>query len=343
MTTKDTRVPNPAPERPEAGIRRVGVVGCGQMGAGIAEVCARAGLDVVVHEVGADAAEAGLSRIAASLERGVRRGKLSGTERSAALDRVRVTSDLTDLSDRDLVVEAATEDEGVKAELFAELDRIVEREDALLGSNTSSLPIMKLGMATTRPHQVIGVHFFNPVPVLELVEIVPSLLTSPQTQSIAEDFVTGALGKKVIRAQDRAGFVVNALLVPYLLAAIRMLESGFASAEDIDTGMVLGCAHPMGPLSLADLIGLDTLVAIAEAMYADFKDPPHAPPPLLLRMVEAGLLGRKSGRGFHDYADSHSDVGRAMNRAAGRVQGEAWGGGAGGDDVGGNGNGRLLR
>ncbi|MFI5798097.1 3-hydroxybutyryl-CoA dehydrogenase [Streptomyces sp. NPDC051677] len=287
---------------PGADIRGVGVVGCGLMGAGIAEVCARAGLDVVVHEPNPGVADAGRARITASLDRGVRRGKLSGVDRDAALARVRVSTDLADLADRDLVVEAATEDEKVKAALFAELDRIVVRGDALLATNTSSLPIMKLGMATARPHQVIGVHFFNPVPVLELVEIVPSLLTSPQTQSRAEEFVTRVLGKKVIRAQDRAGFVVNALLVPYLLSAIRMLESGHACAEDIDAGMVLGCAHPMGPLSLADLIGLDTLTAIAEAMYADFKDPLHAPPPLLLRMVEAGLLGRKSGRGFHDYA-----------------------------------------
>ncbi|WUB60292.1 3-hydroxybutyryl-CoA dehydrogenase [Streptomyces sp. NBC_00582] len=283
-------------------IRRVGVVGCGLMGAGIAEVCARAGLDVVVHEVSPGAAEAGRARITASLDRGVRRGKLTGAERDAALGRLRVTPDLTALADRDLVVEAATEDERVKVALFAELDRIVTREDAILASNTSSLPVVTLGRATTRPHQVIGVHFFNPVPVLELVEIVPSLLTEPQVQVRAEEFVTTVLGKKVIRAQDRAGFVVNALLVPYLLSAIRMLESGHASAEDIDTGMVLGCAHPLGPLHLADLIGLDTLKAIAEAMYADFKDPQHAPPPLLLRMVEAGLLGRKSGRGFHEYA-----------------------------------------
>ncbi|MFI7294815.1 3-hydroxybutyryl-CoA dehydrogenase [Streptomyces sp. NPDC050121] len=293
---------------PGADIRGVGVVGCGLMGAGIAEVCARAGLDVVVHEVNPGAAEAGRARITASLDRGVRRGKLSGADRDTALGRLRVSTDLTDLADRDLVVEAATEDEKVKAALFAELDRIVVREDALLASNTSSLPIMKLGMATARPHQVIGLHFFNPVPVLELVEIVPSLLTAPQTQVRAEEFVTRVLAKKVIRAQDRAGFVVNALLVPYLLSAIRMLESGHACAEDIDTGMVLGCAHPMGPLSLADLIGLDTLTAIADAMYADFKDPLHAPPPLLQRMVEAGLLGRKSGRGFHHYSEHDSSM-----------------------------------
>jgi len=289
---------------PGADVRRVGVVGCGLMGAGIAEVCARAGLDVVVHEVDEEAAKAGRSRITSSLDRGVRRGKLTGEERDTALARLRVTSDLPDLSDRDLVVEAATENEAVKLDLFAALDRIVVREDALLASNTSSLPIMKLGMATTRPHQVIGVHFFNPVPVLGLVEIVPSLLTAPQTQLRAEEFVTGTLAKQVIRSQDRAGFVVNALLVPYLLSAIRMVESGFASAEDIDKGMVLGCAHPLGPLSLADLIGLDTLAAIADAMYADFKEPLHAAPPLLLRMVEAGLLGRKSRRGFHDYSNT---------------------------------------
>ncbi|MGI5460991.1 3-hydroxybutyryl-CoA dehydrogenase [Streptomyces sp. CA-249302] len=286
-----------------ADISRVGVVGCGLMGAGIAEVCSRAGLDVVVHEVSPGSAAAGRARITTSLDRGVRRGKLTGEERDAALGRLRVTADLAELADRDLVVEAATEDEAVKLRLFAALDRVVVREDALLASNTSSLPVMKLGMATARPHQVIGVHFFNPVPVLDLVEIVPSLLTGPGAQSRAAEFVTGTLGKQVIRSQDRAGFVVNALLVPYLLSAIRMLESGFASAEDIDNGMVLGCAHPLGPLRLADLIGLDTLAAIAHAMYADFKEPLHAAPPLLLRMVEAGLLGRKSGRGFHDYSE----------------------------------------
>lgn len=282
-------------------IARAGVVGCGQMGAGIAEICARAGLDVIVHERDADAARAGLSRITASLDRAVRRGGLPDDERDAALTRLRVTTDLRDFADRDVVVEAATEDERVKAGLFADLDRIVLRPDAILASNTSSLPVMTLGTATTRPHQVIGVHFFNPVPVLELVELVPSLLTSPETLSRAEHFATAVLGKEVIRSQDRAGFVVNALLVPYLLSAIRMLESGHASAKDIDTGMVLGCAHPMGPLSLADLIGLDTLAAIAGAMYEEYKDPRHAAPPLLLRMVGAGLLGRKSGRGFHEY------------------------------------------
>ncbi|MFD7655521.1 3-hydroxybutyryl-CoA dehydrogenase [Actinosynnema sp. NPDC059797] len=282
-------------------IQRVGVVGSGLMGSGIAEVCARAGLDVLVAEVSPDAAEAGRGRIASSLDRGVRSGKLSAEDRDAALERLRFTTDLGDLADRNLVVEAVAEIEQVKTEVFTALDKVVEDPRAIFASNTSSIPIMKLGMATGRPEQVIGVHFFNPVPVLKLVELVPSLLTGEQTRSRAEVFVTGALGKEVIRSQDRAGFVVNALLIPYLLSAIRMMESGFASAEDIDNGMVLGCAHPMGPLRLADLIGLDTTKAIAESMYEEFKEPLYSPPPLLLRMVDAGLFGKKSGRGFYDY------------------------------------------
>ncbi|MFI1562943.1 3-hydroxybutyryl-CoA dehydrogenase [Streptomyces sp. NPDC020490] len=282
-------------------IGRVGVVGSGLMGGGIAEVCARAGLDVIVQEVDAEGVAAGRQRVVASLDRAVRRGKLSEADRDAALDRIRFTTDLCDMADRDAVIEAIVENEQTKTDVFTALDKIVVRPDAILASNTSSVPIMKLGRATQRPDQVIGIHFFNPVPVLELVELVPSLLTSSQTRDRAAHFVTSALGKKVIGSQDRAGFVVNALLVPYLLSAIRMLESGFTSADDIDNGMVLGCAHPMGPLRLADLIGLDTLKAIADSLYAEFKEPLHSPPPLLLRMVEAGLLGKKSGRGFHDY------------------------------------------
>lgn len=282
-------------------IRRVGVVGSGLMGAGIAEVCARSGLDVVVREITPEAAAAGRRRITASLDKAVRAGKLTDANREAALGRIRVTADLDALADRDAVVEAVAEDERLKTDVFAGLDKVVAREDALLASNTSSIPIMKLAMATTRPQQVIGVHFFNPVPVLKLVEIVPSLLTSEQTMARSEEFVQATLGKQPIRARDRAGFIVNALLVPYLLSAIRMVESGAASTEDIDTGMVLGCAHPMGPLRLADLIGLDTLAAIADSMYEEYKEPLYSAPPLLLRMVEAGLLGRKSGRGFHQY------------------------------------------
>lgn len=283
-------------------IQRVGVVGAGLMGSGIAEVCARAGLDVVVNEVNADAVAAGRRRVEASLTRGLRHAKLTEQERDEALGRMRFTTDLGELGDRQVVVEAVIEHEQTKTDVFAALDKVLEDADAILASNTSSIPIMKLGMATSRPEHVIGVHFFNPVPVLKLVELVPSLLTDDRTRSRAESFVEGVLGKQVILSQDRAGFVVNALLVPYLLSAIRMLESGFASAEDIDHGMVLGCAHPMGPLALTDLIGLDTTKAIAESMYDEFKEPLFSPPPLLLRMVDAGLLGKKSGRGFYDYS-----------------------------------------
>ena len=283
-------------------ISRVGVVGAGLMGSGIAEVCARAGLDVLVNEVNPGAATAGKDRITRSIERGVRNGKLSKEDGDASLARLRFTTDLGEFADRQLVVEAVAEHEATKVEVFATLDKVVEAPDAIFASNTSSIPIMKLAMATRRPQQVIGVHFFNPVPVLKLVELIPSLLTDEQTKARAESFVTGPLRKTVVRSQDRAGFVVNALLIPYLLSAIRMFESGFASAEDIDNGMVLGCAHPMGPLALTDLIGLDTTKAVAESMYAEFKEPLYSPPPLLMRMVEAGLLGKKSGRGFHDYA-----------------------------------------
>ncbi|MEU2263743.1 3-hydroxybutyryl-CoA dehydrogenase [Streptomyces sp. NPDC019645] len=284
-----------------ATIGRVGVVGGGQMGAGIAEVCARAGLDTVVCEADAIAARAARDRIAGSLDRAVRRGKLTQEAAGDALARLVFTSSLADLADRQLVVEAVIENADAKTEIFAALDKIVENPEAVLATNTSSLPIMRLGMATSHADRVVGLHFFNPVPVLPLVEVVTSLHTSAATTAAVEDFATRALGKTVIRSQDRAGFVVNALLIPYLLSAIRMAESGFATATDIDTGMELGCAHPMGPLRLADLIGLDTVAFIAESLYDEFKEPLYAPPPLLQRMVEAGLLGRKTGRGFHTY------------------------------------------
>jgi 3-hydroxybutyryl-CoA dehydrogenase len=271
------------------------------MGSGIAEVCARAGLDVKVTEVSADALATGQARIRKSLDRGVRSGKLSEQDRDEALGRIAFATDIGELADRQLAVEAVAESEQIKTDVFTALDKVVQDPRAIFASNTSSIPIMKLGMATSRPEQVIGVHFFNPVPVLKLVELVPSLLTGEETKQRADEFVTGVLGKQVIRSQDRAGFVVNALLVPYLLSAVRMMESGFASADDIDNGMVLGCAHPMGPLRLTDLIGLDTTKAIAESMYAEFKEPLFSPPPLLLRMVDAGLLGKKTGRGFHQY------------------------------------------
>ncbi|HEX4725028.1 MAG TPA: 3-hydroxybutyryl-CoA dehydrogenase [Pseudonocardiaceae bacterium] len=283
-------------------IHRIGVVGSGLMGSGIAEVCARAGLDVLVNEINSEALDAGRDRITASLARGVRSGKLTEAERDEALDRVTFTTDLGDFADRELVVEAVAEHEPTKIEVFTTLDKVVTSPTAIFASNTSSIPIMKLAMATRRPEQVIGIHFFNPVPVLKLVELIPSLLSSAETQARAEGFATGVLGKTAVRSQDRAGFVVNALLIPYLLSAIRMFESGFASAEDIDNGMVLGCAHPMGPLRLTDLIGLDTTKAVAESMYAEFKEPLFSAPPLLLRMVDAGLLGKKTGRGFYDYS-----------------------------------------
>jgi 3-hydroxybutyryl-CoA dehydrogenase len=242
---------------------RVGVVGCGLMGSGIAEVCARAGADVVVRETDEEVLRAGRARVEQSLGRAVRSAKLTEEESEAALARLTFTSDWGAMADRELVVEAVTEDAAAKVAVYRELDRVVTDHDAVLASNTSSIPIMKLAMATQRPGQVIGIHFFNPVPVLRLVELVTSLLTGEETARRAEAFITGRLGKRVIRSQDRAGFVVNALLIPYLLSAIRMFESGFASREDIDTGMIEGCAHPMGPLALADLIGLDTTMAVA--------------------------------------------------------------------------------
>ena len=282
-------------------IERVGVIGCGLMGSGIAEVCARAGAEVVVREADEQLLRSGRDRVAQSLSRAVRAAKLTDGERDEALERIVFSTEWDALADRELVVEAVTEDATAKLAVYRELDRVVTADDAILASNTSSIPIMKLAMATRRPAQVIGIHFFNPVPVLRLVELVTSLLTSDEAAGRAEAFVTARLGKRVIRSQDRAGFVVNALLVPYLLSAIRMFESGFASRDDIDSGMIEGCAHPMGPLALADLIGLDTTMAVAVSLYEEFKEPLYAPPPLLSRMVEANLLGRKSGRGFYEY------------------------------------------
>jgi 3-hydroxybutyryl-CoA dehydrogenase len=282
-------------------IERVGVVGCGLMGSGIAEVCARAGLDVVVREVNETALTAGRKRIEASLDKAVRSGKLPEADRDAALARLRYATDFGEFADRQLVVEAVIENEAEKVEVFRGIDKAVEADDAILATNTSSIPVMKLAMATNRPASVLGLHFFNPVPVMHLVELIPSLLTAPETATRAEAFADAVLGKRVIRSKDRAGFIVNALLIPYLLSAIRMLESGFATAEDIDSGVVEGLRHPMGPLALTDLIGLDTTIAVSQSLYEEFKEPLYAPPPLLSRMVEAGLLGRKVGRGFYDY------------------------------------------
>ena len=249
-------------------------------------------------------------RIERSLARAARKGKLTDDTHDRAVSRLSYTSDLDALADRDLVIEAVFEEPQAKLAVLTELDRIIP-ESAVLATNTSSIPIIDLAMATGRAERVIGLHFFNPVPVMPLVEIVTSLRTSDTTAAEMTSFVTSALGKQVITSQDRAGFVVNALLVPYLLSAIRMLESGFASAGDIDAGMRLGCAHPMGPLELADMIGLDTTKAIAESLYAEFKEPTYAPPTLLLRMVGARHLGRKTGRGFFDYETPNATPSRA--------------------------------
>ncbi|WP_425548530.1 3-hydroxybutyryl-CoA dehydrogenase [Aeromicrobium panaciterrae] len=282
-------------------MERIGVIGGGLMGSGITEVSARAGLDVVLVEVSSDAAKAASERVEASLRRAEQRGKIESSEVDAVLSRITYADDLEKLADRDLVVEAASEVEQTKLDLFRRVGQILTKDDAILASNTSSIPIVKLGAVSGRPHHVMGVHFFNPAPVMQLVELIPSLTTSPETLDRMRSWVTDGLGKKPIDATDRAGFVVNSLLVPYLLSAIRMYEAGYASADDIDRGMVLGCGHPMGPLALSDLIGLDTVKAIGQSMYEEFKEPLYSPPPLLDRMVDAGLLGKKSGQGFYGY------------------------------------------
>ena len=272
------------------------------MGSGIAEVAARSGCDVKIVENNDGALQAGMQRIEKSLDRAMRAGKLSEEDHAQVMGNISFSTKLPSLADREFVVEAVVEQEEAKLEVFRRLNDVVDDPDAILASNTSSIPIMKLAMATNRPQQVIGVHFFNPVPVMGLVEVISSLLTGDKTAAVCQEFAADQLGKRVVSSQDRAGFVVNALLIPYILSAIRMMESGFASAEDIDAGMVLGCNHPMGPLALCDLIGLDTTMAVAESLYEEFKEQLYAPPPLLRRMCDAGLLGRKNGRGFYRYS-----------------------------------------
>ncbi|MFI1104933.1 3-hydroxybutyryl-CoA dehydrogenase [Streptomyces melanogenes] len=282
-------------------IRRVGVVGCGLMGAGIAEIAAKAGLDVTVAVSSDDSRGRGLRRLTGSLDRAVAKARLGEAEREAVLGRITFTTSLEDLADRQVVIEAVVEHEPTKLDLFTMLDKIVEDEEAVLATNTSSLSVVRIASVTQNPGRVVGTHFFNPVPVLPLVELVGSVLTEESALDRAEHLVGGILGKTVIRTPDRAGFLVNALLFPYLMAAVRMVDQGFATADVVDQGMVKGCSHPLGPLRLLDLIGLDTSVAIAESLYAEHKEPLYAPPPLLLRMVEGGLLGKKTGRGFYTY------------------------------------------
>jgi 3-hydroxybutyryl-CoA dehydrogenase len=283
-------------------VERVGVVGGGIMGTGIAEVCLKAGLDVHLVEVDAATAKRARERVEASLERAVSRGKIEGADATAAAARLECVDDFGALGDRTVVIEAVVEAREAKLDVFARLPAVVADEGAILASNTSSIPIVELATAAgRRADRVLGLHFFNPVPVLALVEIIPSLLTDQAVLERARSFVAERLDKDPIVAPDRAGFTVNALLIPYLLSAIRMFEQGLATAEDVDKGMVEGCAHPMGPLALADLIGLDTVMGVAETLYGEHREQLFAPPPLLQRLVAAKLLGRKSGRGLYSY------------------------------------------
>lgn len=283
-----------------AQISRLAVVGAGFMGSGIAEAAAGAGVDVTVYEPEGAPLQRSRSRLEASVARAVSRGKASPEEGEALIDRITYTTELDDLGGVDAVVEAVVEDPRVKGRLFAELDRRLP-DAQFLASNTSSIPIAELAAWTQRPGRVLGLHFFSPVPVMKLVEVVVALDTDPDTVGVAETFAAG-IGKRPIRTKDRSGFIVNMLLVPYLMAAVRMYEDGFASREDIDEGMRLGCGHPMGPLTLCDFIGLDVLYAVCDSLYEEFKRPEYAPPPLLKRMVVSGHHGRKAGRGFYEYA-----------------------------------------
>jgi 3-hydroxybutyryl-CoA dehydrogenase len=281
-------------------IKRVGILGSGIMGSGIAEVAAKSGFEVVLRSRQQSTADATVAALEKSLNKQVEKGRLEEADRDATLARVTATGNLHDVADCDLIIESVVEDLDVKKALFIELNHTV-REDAILATNTSTLPVVDLAMETRRPELVCGVHFFNPAPMMSLVEIVRTLVTSDDTISAVREFAE-TCGKSPVEVNDRAGFIVNALLFPYLNNAVRMLENGTASRDDIDTAMKGGCNFPMGPLALLDLVGLDTSLAILDALYEEFKDPNYAPQPLLKRMVSAGQLGRKSGAGFYDYA-----------------------------------------
>ncbi|MGB5162769.1 MAG: 3-hydroxybutyryl-CoA dehydrogenase [Thermoanaerobaculia bacterium] len=280
-------------------IKKVGVLGCGLMGSGIAEVCAKAGYSTVIREVDKGYLEQGLERIQRSLDKAVNKGKLETEQRDKALSRISGTTDLEALADCDLIIEAIVENLEEKIRIFAMLDETVQAE-ALFASNTSSLTITQIAMATRRTDRFVGLHFFNPVPVMKLVEVVRTLMTSDETMQQALDFVS-TLGKEGVSCRDNSGFIVNRLLVPYLLDAIRALEGGVGSTEDIDKAMQLGCGYPMGPLTLLDFVGLDTTYYIANIMFEEYRERRFAPPPLLKQMVQAGRCGRKSGRGFYEY------------------------------------------
>jgi 3-hydroxybutyryl-CoA dehydrogenase len=280
-------------------IKKVGVVGCGLMGSGIAEVCARTGYEVVVREISDELLQKGMARVRKSLSKAVARDKATQGQADEALARIRGTLDLADFAGCDLVVEAAIENMEVKKEVFAELDRLLPPH-AVLASNTSSLCITEMASVTQRGDKVLGIHFFNPVPVMPLIEFVRTILTSDETMETVHRFGE-SLGKTMVTAKDTPGFIVNRLLIPYILDAVRVYEDGLATREDIDTAIKLGLNHPMGPLTLLDFVGLDTCLYIADAMYEEYKDPRYAAPPLLRRMVLAGHLGRKTGKGFYNY------------------------------------------
>ncbi len=282
-------------------LERVGIVGGGQMGGGIAEVCAKAGLDVIVREVNDERLAAARKGIERSLDKAVEKGKLDDVGRNASLGRLRFVTDLASFADRQIVIECVVEDESLKRQIFSDLDVVVGADDAIFASNTSSIPITRIAGATLRPESVVGLHFFNPATIMPLVEVVRGTLSSDDTVERAAAFAAETLGKTVVHARDRAGFIVNMLLCPYIFDAIRMLEAGFATKEDIDAAMVNGANYPMGPLALSDLIGNDTMLLVAYSLFEEFREARFAPPPLLKRMVEAGLLGRKTGRGFYEY------------------------------------------
>jgi 3-hydroxybutyryl-CoA dehydrogenase len=283
-------------------MRRIGVIGGGTMGSGIAEVAAKNGCGVVVVEVDDALAEAAMARLQTSSATAVERSKMTEDEHDQLWANLTFTTSYDELADADLVVEAVIEIPEVKFEVFRKLDSVVKPE-GILASNTSSIPIVEIGAVTGRPEQVLGMHFFNPATVQPLVELIQSQQTSDATMDAVDAFCTDTLGKHPIRTGDRAGFVVNRLLVPYLLQAMEMFDRGQATKEDIDAGMRFGCAHPMGPLELSDLIGLDTMKLVADVLYEEFKEPLYAPPAILKRMVSAGQLGRKVGRGFYDYEE----------------------------------------
>ncbi len=281
-------------------IKRVGVLGCGLMGSGIVEVCARSGYDVVVREVNDGFLEKGLAKLDGSLNTAVEKGKIKKDERDATRSRVKGTTKVADLRDCDLVIEAIVEDRAAKKEIWTEIGKVV-RKDALLATNTSSIPLSSIAPATGNPERFLGLHFMNPVPIMKLVEIVKGIQTSEEALAQGKAFIE-SLGKTTITAKDTPAFIINALLVPFICEAIRLVEAGTASPEDIDKGMKLGCNMPMGPIELLDFVGLDTTLAISEVLFSEFRDPRYAAPPLLRRMVESGFMGKKSGRGFYDYS-----------------------------------------